>query len=493
MGFYQKILHESGFFEKSKSVHVVPEKKMRYNRHLCTGMCLQVFGMDVFKKLILIPLSFLALACGQKGPATHVLFFTGDTSCKSYLVQKEYLVSWENGDITVEKSVNEKAFVENFLKNHENEIISSEPHYHLSRRYDFEEAYAYGETGRLHESGLQESGLQESGHNHPAFQPKDNQKNLNPFLNWGQKSIGTNALLKHNIDSEDFKEVIISIIDSGMDRTSPELQGVIAINEKEKINGLDDDNNGVPDDVFGVDWLSDEPHEITKDYTGHGTHLAGVIAARHDVGTIQGIAPHVKILPQAFMNKNRSGLVKIAVQALRYASQRGAKIINASWGDSLACSNILKKEINHLAEKNILFVTAAGNDGHDLNDSPMFPASFGLSNVIVVGASTLEGKMASFSNYGSLVDIVAPGTNIISTYPLEYDNDGHPDGLYSRNGTSSAVAFVSAAAALLWSKRPDASYFEVKQALLEGSKPGPYPVNTGGHLHIPGALEAFRL
>ena len=377
----------------------------------------------------------------------------------------------------MEKFADEKSFVKEFLKNHKNEIISSEPHYLLHEEIKLADSNFHEKTNTPHFPKSDSAFYTSSGVNPVP----------DPSLNWGQRAIEANILQRKNISD---KEVILAIPDSGMDRTRPQLQNVIAINENEEINGIDDDENGFIDDRYGFDFIG-ETHKI-KDYTGHGTHIAGIIAAQRDFGVIQGVAPQVKILPLSFIDKNKKGLVHLAVRALRYASQRGAKVINASWGSSIFCSNILKNEINSLREKNILFITVAGNKGKNLDESPIFPASFGLDNVIVVGASTPENAMAHFSNYGSSVDLVAPGINIISTYPLEYDKDGIPDGFYSLSGTSSAVPFVSAAVALLWLEKPNASYTEVKKALLKGVKLGPYPVNTGGHLHIPLALEAFN-
>ena len=441
----------------------------------------KINNKNIFKKLFLIFLPFWFLACGEKITTKKNQFFKGEFKCQSYLIQKEYLVSWENGDITVEKSITDESFIQDFLKNHESEIISSEPHYRLHEEINFSKNSDWKMKNSNH-----------SEYRHADFDPQSNQKNLPPLINWGQKHVGGDFIFKKNTKNRDAEKVIIALVDSGIDTTKPELQNIIEINEEEEINGFDDDENGFPDDRYGVNFIN--KNDKIKDYTGHGTHKAGIMAARHDVGTVKGIAPHViKILPLIFMDETRSGSVKTAVEALRYASQRGAKVINASWGHSMACSNILKEEINYLAEKNILVVTPAGNDGLNLEENLMFPASFGLSNVIVVGASTPENKMASFSNYGSLVDLVAPGVHIASIYPIEYDKDGQPDGVYLEDGTSSAVAFVSAAAALLWSEKPSASYFEIKQTLLESTKPGPYPVNTGGHLYIPGALEALNL
>lgn len=441
---------------------------------------LQIFLQGGLKKSFLFFSIFWILACGEKITTKKNHFFKAESECQSYLIQKEYLISWKNGDITVEKFTTDEDFFLDFLKHHDSEIISSEPHYRLYEEFNSPTNFHWG-IKDLHQFQV----------HHRNIDSKSVEKKHPPPNHWGYKSIGGDLFPKKNIENKNPEKVIVALVDSGMDITRPEFHGIIEINEEEEINGLDEDENGFPDDRYGVNFIN-KNGEI-KDYTGHGTHKAGIMAAQHDKGAIKGVAPQIiKILPLIFMDETGSGSVKMAVEALRYASQRGAKVINASWGHSMACSNILKNEIHQLTKKNILVITPAGNDGLNLEKNPMFPASFGLSNVIVVGAATSENEMAPFSNYGLPVDLVAPGTHIVSTYPLEYDRDGQIDGISSEDGTSSSVAFVSAVTALLWSEKPKASYLEIKQALLKGTKPGPYQVNTGGHLSIPGALKALN-
>ena len=405
---------------------------------------------NVHKKLFFIFLSFCFLGCQQKWEAelSDERFVHSSESCQSYRVQGEYLVSWKSGKVSLERHETEQSFVES-LEDRKDKILFSEPHYRLDAASDSRDANA-------------------------------------PLLDWGQQRVEANFLSQEDLPK---KEIIVAVVDSGLDMDHPELQGVIAINEKEVVNGRDDDGNGLIDDRYGFDFAN-QTHEI-RDVTGHGTHIAGVIAARHDVGTIRGVAPHVKILPLNFMDEDTSGFVSLAILAIRYAVDRGAKIINASWADPAACSRTLEKEIARLAEKNILFVTSAGNKGSNLDQKPEFPASFRLDNMIVVGASGPENQIAPFSNYGPSVDIIAPGTNIISTYPWDLDTDGNQDGIYSFSGTSVAAPFVSGAAALLWAKKPDASYLEIKKALLQGVSPGPYPVISKGQLNIRLALQSL--
>jgi len=411
--------------------------------------------MDVLKKLLpaLLLVSGVASCDKQEStPAGSQFIKSGNENCDQQQIPGEYLVYWQNGKVTVEKATDEESFLNQYLSDHQDEIIKAEPHYRVQMEEKILERGWGGE------------------------------------INWGAYSVEADwAWGKSQLGSE----VIVAVIDSGLDRSHPQLQGVVALNNQEEINGLDDDGNGYVDDRYGYDFVANS-HDV-KDYTGHGTHVAGVIAARHDVGQVLGVAPGVKILPLNFINANGGGNIIDALNAIRYAASRNVKVINASWGGE-ACSTLLRDEIKALIPQNILFVAAAGNKGNDISLRPEYPAAFALDNMITVGASTYDNKTAGFSNWGVLVDIVAPGANIFSTYPFDRDKDDSvADGVTSLGGTSMAAPFVSAAAALLWSQSPDASYVEIKAALLGGVMPGPYPVHSRGALNIPRAMGGLGL
>lgn len=408
--------------------------------------------MDVLKSLVFVCLMLLLVQCDNNRDEGGSQFIkSGSPQCDDLKVSGEYLVRWKNGNVTVEKYPDDKSFVKDFVKKHSDEIISSEPHYKIY--------------------------LQPSA--------KISQRNWGGEVNWGVKKIEATSVWANTKKSTD--KVIVAVIDSGMDVNHPELQASLAINELEEINGEDDDGNGLIDDRYGYDFYSNT-YEVS-DYTGHGTHVSGIIGAQHSVGHVLGVAPDVRILPIAFIGRDGGGSVNAAINAIRYAASQNAKVINASWGGP-NCSLQLKEEIVSLAEQNVIFVSAAGNSGNDLDIFPEYPAAFVIDNQITVGASTYDDKTAAFSNYGDLVDIVAPGANIVSTYPPEYDEfDEFLDGMTSQNGTSMAAPFVSAAAALLWSQAPDATYIEIKQALLDGVEPGPFPVQSRGQLNIRRSLQ----
>lgn len=412
--------------------------------------------MDVGKKLVsfFLALVFLA-ACDPKNNASGGSRFikSANPGCESQRIPGEYLVMWQDGRITVEHYNSESEFIENFMEQNGEQVLTAEPHYRVEL--------------------IESVGVQT--------------RDWGGEMNWGVETVEAESVWNKSSPSA---EVIVAVIDSGLDITHPELQGTLAINSAEVINGLDDDGNGLIDDISGYDFVADSGDVV--DYTGHGTHVSGVIVARHDTGKILGVAPQVKLLPLGFISRGGGGQVEGAIRAIRYAADQGARVINASWGGE-SCSLPLRDEIGALAARNILFVTAAGNSGNDLDISPEFPAAFLLDNMLTVGASTFDRKMPEFSNYGLLVDIVAPGANIMSTFPREEDDkDGKKDGLVALNGTSMAAPYVAGAAALLWSKKPSASYAEIKAALLAGVESGPFHVQTRGELNIRKALEALN-
>ena len=410
--------------------------------------------MEVFKKVSILVAIFALVACDNSpAPTDNQFVKSNDPICDGQRVEGEYLVHWKSGKITVEKSMTEDSFVKNFLVAHTDEILKAEPHYRIQ---------------------IEQNNVKKVG-------------KYGGFLNWGQEYIKVDDVWDNNFSRE---EVIVAVIDSGMDVEHPELVDALAINDKEiPGNGIDDDNNGYVDDVNGYDFVADSGRVI--DYTGHGTHVAGVIAAQHDRGQVLGVAPSAKLLPLAFISATGGGLVSGAVGAIRYAASQGAKVINASWGGR-SCSNLLREEIAAVAKNNVLFVAAAGNSGNDLSITPEYPAAFQISNSMTVGAGTPSNNMAEFSNFGLLVDIVAPGVDVFSTYPPEFDNDGTRDGVVILEGTSMATPYVAGAAALLWSIYPEAQYSDIKAALLQGVTPGPLHVKTRGYLDIPRALDALN-
>ncbi|MCP3999206.1 MAG: S8 family serine peptidase [bacterium] len=254
--------------------------------------------------------------------------------------------------------------------------------------------------------------------------------------------------------------VVVAVIDSGADISHPDLITNIWRNPNEDCgNGIDDDGNGYIDDCSGWDFANGVPS--VTDYVGHGTHVAGIIAAEANNGIgIAGVAHEAEVM--VLKIGDGTPALSAAIEAIAYAVDNGAKVINASWVvDDSSAASFLDTAIGSAGDDGVLFVTAAGNEPRDIDADPIYPASSTLDNVLTVGASTPLDEPADWSGYGATnVDIFAPGDHIISTVPGGY-------GIYS--GTSMAAPMVSAAAALLLAATPEATYGEVKGALLDRS------------------------
>jgi subtilisin family serine protease len=249
----------------------------------------------------------------------------------------------------------------------------------------------------------------------------------------------------------------VAVLDTGIDTDHPDLKDNVWKNTKEKNgNGKDDDGNGYVDDYYGVNLFKGKGNG--EDDNGHGTHVAGIIAARGNNSTgVSGVCWSAKVMAVKFMNANGYGSMSKAVAGIDYAIDKGAKIINASFG-SASSSQALKDEIARAKDKGVLIVVAAGNDGKNIDSSPTYPASYTNGNLLVVAASTSADALASFSNYGkNNVDLAAPGEGIMSTYL---------GGSYRMlDGTSMAAPMTSGVAALCRSRNSDATYSEIRKTV----------------------------
>ena len=262
-------------------------------------------------------------------------------------------------------------------------------------------------------------------------------------------------------------EIVIAVIDTGVDYTHPDLAANIWVNTGEiPDNLIDDDGNGYVDDYRGwnfssFDTLLGLPANDPMDYNGHGTHCAGVIGAvgNNSAGVV-GVNWSVKIMPISFLGYFGMGFTSDAILALEYAWQNGARISNNSWGGG-AYSQALRDAIEVAGLNGHLFVAAAGNSGTDNDLVPHYPSSYDLPYVVAVAATDSHDLLADFSCYGEQsVDLAAPGVNILSTFPgSQYVN---------LDGTSMATPFVSGAAALLLSRNATLDPLGIKRVLLQG-------------------------
>lgn len=256
------------------------------------------------------------------------------------------------------------------------------------------------------------------------------------------------------------KEVIIAVIDTGVDYLHKDLRSNIFSNPNELVDGIDNDRNGYVDDINGWDFINGDNNPI--DDNAHGTHCAGIIGAVGNNGEgIVGINWQVSILPCKFLDRYGSGSTIDAVEAIYYAADMGVDIMSNSWGGG-QYSKALYDAITYAKDKGILFVAAAGNESNDNDDSPSYPASYTIPNVVSVAATDTNDKLASFSNYGkNTVHIAAPGVSILSTVLR--------NSYQQFSGTSMACPTVSGAAGLLKAAYPNLNYLNIKSKLMDSA------------------------
>lgn len=259
--------------------------------------------------------------------------------------------------------------------------------------------------------------------------------------------------------SEGSREIIVAVVDTGVDVRHPDLANNIWFNEQEMKGsaGVDDDKNGFVDDVYGWDFANNRANAFDDNL--HGTHCAGIIGAEvNGIGTV-GINQRVRIMPLKFLDSTGSGSTDAAIEAIDYAVANGAQVISNSWGGGGA-SSFLNEAIQKAISKGIYVVAAAGNEAANNDFTGSFPANF--LGVISVGSSDENDQLSSFSNFGARsVFIAAPGSRIYSTFP------GGSYGFLS--GTSMATPQVAGALALALSVNKDLPMKQVKSLLCGSS------------------------
>ena len=221
-------------------------------------------------------------------------------------------------------------------------------------------------------------------------------------------------------------EVLIAVIDTGVDYYHPDLKDNIDVNSGEiHWNGIDDDGNGYTDDIYGWDVAGNQAglqdsDKDPMDVDGHGTHVSGIIAAVGNNGRgIAGVNWSTRILPIKVQADDANFFEDAdVIEALYYARDRGVHIVNCSFGGS-SFSQLEFDAFEDLRQSGILAVCAAGNDSKDTDAIPNYPSAYNLDNIIAVAAGDSGDNLASYSNFGAeSVDVMAPGSSIKSTVPV---------------------------------------------------------------------------
>ncbi|TGD75328.1 hypothetical protein E4634_04875 [Mangrovimicrobium sediminis] len=299
---------------------------------------------------------------------------------------------------------------------------------------------------------------------------------------WAIKRVGFDSSQQSawNLLGADPQPVVVAVIDTGIDWNHLDIYWAnLWSNPLETPdNGIDDDNNGYVDDIIGWDFYgnSNKPW----DHDGHGTFVAGVIAAAHNDVGIAGINPHARIMVLKALNNFGHSRASYLAQAIVYAADNGARIINMSVGGK-HLTRIEQAAIDYARDKDVLIVVASGNEGVDI--SGFGPA--GAPGVLSVGATGFKDEHQKFSNWGENLDIVAPGLDVLGLRArrtdtmrdipeVEYVDGANYVGsdrrYYRASGTSFAAPIVTGVASTLLSKWPHLGAENLRQLLLQSAQ-----------------------
>ncbi len=309
-----------------------------------------------------------------------------------------------------------------------------------------------------------------------------------PYFNqsWHHTTVGTPEAWDIQLGSD---TVVVAIIDTGVDTDHPDLNDNLWNNPGEIAgNNIDDDNNGKVDDINGWDFTGDDAdvnHEFGwHEYNAedHGTHCAGIAAGvtNNSIG-IAGASHYSKIMTCKIFPYLSDAA---SANAIIYAADNGADIISNSWGGGGSSATIQSAILYARNTMGSMVLFASGNDG---SSSPHYPGA--NEGVVCVGASNSSDSRASFSNYGSWVDMCAPGTNIWSC--TDPDNPAHNNLYEAWDGTSMATPLAAGIAALIKSQFPTMGIDDLEARLLDGDEVG--NLQMGLRVNALKALSAFKI
>jgi thermitase len=297
--------------------------------------------------------------------------------------------------------------------------------------------------------------------------------------NWGLEKSAANVQKAWEL-SAGSRNVIVAVIDTGIDANHPDLKNNLWKAPKTEQH-LGSGN------VYGWDFVTKASNPT--DHHGHGTHIAGIIGAVANVNTgTAGVAQQIQIMPVRYYSESAPGSVNLAntIKALHYAIDNGAKIINYSGGGP-EYSEEEFRAMKKAEENGVLIVAAAGNEHSDTDseDHHYYPAAYslkGLKNIITVASIDSNNRLLPSSNWGfKSVDVAAPGEGILSTLP---------NGRYGKmTGTSQATAFVSGIAALLLSKNSNLTPAQLKQIIIGSTVPS---IFLRGKVASGGKVDAYQ-
>jgi subtilisin len=278
-------------------------------------------------------------------------------------------------------------------------------------------------------------------------------------VNWGLDQVNAVDAWARGYTGQ---SVVVAVVDTGVDYRHTDLDANLWRNSDEIFgNRVDDDNNGFIDDVLGWDFVGGDNNPY--DWNGHGTHVAGTIAAENNGFGITGVAPNAKIMPVRVLDASGAGSLSTVAEGVRYAADNGADVINLSLGGEYPSRDV-NAAVQYAEARGSVVVMAAGNTGGRV---PGSPARLAQQQGIAVGAVNRSRQMPSFSNRAGrtpLKYVVAPGVDVTSTVP----NNSYA----SYSGTSMATPYVSGAAALTLSANPSLAPNQVEAVLTGTASPG---------------------